>query len=147
MDLNKLSMGDKVVAGAGIALVINLVFLPWHKVDLGILKVTRTGIESPNAIWGILAMLVALAMVAVVVVGRLTTAKLPEIGMPWEQAELIAGGAVAALLVLKLVLETDALGFGAFLGIILAGVVVYGAIVMRKESGPTASGTGPGSTV
>ena len=147
MDLSKLTLGEKIIAGAGIALVIDLLFLPWHQVDFGVLKISRSGIESPNAIWGVLAMLVAAAVVAVVIVRRLTSADVPELPVPLEQALFIAGVVVAALLGLKLLLETDALGFGAFLGVLLAAGMAYGGFLVRKEAGPAASGPGHGSTV
>ncbi|MDP9404339.1 MAG: hypothetical protein M3P85_13660 [Actinomycetota bacterium] len=140
MDLSKLTLGEKIVAGAGIALVIDLLFLPWHTVDIGIVEISRSGIESPNAFWGVVAMLLAAAMVAAVTVRRLTNAELPELGVPWEQVLFIAGVAVAALLALKLLLETDALGFGAFLGILLAAAIAYGGFLMRQEGGPADAG-------
>lgn len=136
MDLSKLTTGEKIVAGVGIALVINLVFLPWHNIDLGILSVSRKGIQSPNAIWGILALLVAAAMVTVVAVSRFTTTQLPDLPVPWPQAMFFAGMAVAVLLILKLVLETSFLGFGAFLGVVLGGGMAYGGFLMRNEAGP-----------
>jgi hypothetical protein len=140
VDLSKLTLGEKIVAGAGIALVIDLLFLPWHTVDIGILEISRSGIESPNAFWGVVAMLLAAAMVAAVTVRRLTNAELPELGVPLEQVLFIAGVAVAALLALKLLLETDALGFGAFLGILLAAAIAYGGFLMREESGRADAG-------
>lgn len=136
MDLSKLTMGEKVVGAAGVLLLIDLLFLPWHKLDLGIVSVSRSGIESPNAFWGILAVLVTLAMVAVVVVTRFTTAKLPDLPIPLGQTMFFAGIAVLALLLLKLVLETDLLGFGAWLGILLAGAMAYGGFLIRQEAGP-----------
>ena len=135
MDLSKLTTAEKIILGAGIVLIIDLVFLPWHSVDLVIGTYTRSGIESPNSFWGILALLVAIAMVAVVVVTRFTTAKLPDLPMPLPQAMFIAGIVVAALLALKLVSETDALGFGAWLGILLAAAMAYGGYLMRSEAG------------
>lgn len=141
MDLSKLTMGEKVVAAAGLLLLVDLLFLPWHKLDLGIVDVSRSGIESPNAFWGILALLVTIAMVAVVVVTRLTTARLPDLPVPLGQAMFIAGLAVLALLLLKLVIETDLLGFGAWLGLLLGAALAYGGFLMRQEAG---AGESPG---
>ncbi|MGI8685446.1 MAG: hypothetical protein ACR2MO_10220, partial [Acidimicrobiales bacterium] len=97
MDLSKLTMGEKIIGGAGILLVLDLLLFPWHKIDLGIVSVSRSGIESPNSLWGILAMLVALAMVAVVVVTRFTSTNMPDLPIPLGQAMFFAGIAVAAL--------------------------------------------------
>jgi hypothetical protein len=44
------------------------------------------------------------------VVSKLTAAKLPDIPVPWAQVHLIAGIAVFALLLLKLLVETSYLG-------------------------------------
>lgn len=140
MDLSKLTMGEKVVGAAGVLLLIDLLFLPWHSIKIEVVTFSRTitasAIDSPNGFWGILAMLLTIAMVAVVVVTRFTSAKLPDLPVPLGQAMFFAGIAVLALLLLKLVIETDALGFGAWLGILLAGAVAYGGFLMRQEAGP-----------
>jgi len=135
VDFNKLSKGDKIVAGAGLLLVIDLLILPWHHFTVrGILSVSRTGVQSPNSFYGVLAMLLALVMVAQVVVSKLTTAKLPDIPVPWAQVHLIAGIAVLALLLLKLLVETSYLGFGAFLGLILAAALAFGGFTINQEA-------------
>ncbi len=143
MDLSKLTPGEKIVLAAGAVLLIDLLFLPWHKIDLGIFTVSRSAVESPNAFWGVLALLVTAAMVAVVVVTRFTAAKLPDVPVPWGQAMFIAGAAVAALLLLKLVLETSALGIGAWLGILLGGGMAYGGFLMRNEATGATPPVGP----
>ena len=137
MDLSKLSMGDKIVAGAGLLLIIDLLFLPWHDIDLGIISVTRRAIQSPNAFWGVLALLLTIALVAVVLLRKLSTAKLPDLPVPYRDAIFFAAIAVLVLLVLKLIIETDALGFGAWLGILLSAGLVYGAYTLRREPADT----------
>lgn len=145
MDLKKLSLGERILAAAGIALLIDLLFLPWHHIEIGIRGIAtatsnRTGIESPNAFLGFLALLVTAAIVAHVVMSVYTKVTLPELPVSWGQADLIASVAVVALLALKLVLETDFLGFGAWLGVILAGVLVYGGVQRYREA---QAATGP----
>lgn len=134
MDLSRLSQGEKIVLIAGGVLLIDLLFLPWYDFDLGLVSFTRSAVESPKAFWGVLAALVTAAMVAVVVVTRFTTARMPALPFPLGQAMFVAGVTVAGLLLLKLLLETDFLGVGAWLGILLAGAVAYGGFLMRNES-------------
>jgi hypothetical protein len=132
-------MGERIVAGAGVLLIIDLLFFPWHHVSVSfrgftVATVNRTALQSPRGYLGILAFIITIAMVAQIVLAKLTSVKLPEISMPWSQAQLIAGFTVLGLLVLKLVLKTDFLGFGAWLGIILAGAVAYGAFMVHREA-------------
>ena len=134
MDLSKLSPGEKIVLIAGGVLLIDLLFLPWYDIDLGFVNVTRSAIESPKAFWGVMAALVTAAMVAAVVVTRFTAARMPVLPVPLGQAMFFGGVTIVVLLLLKLLLETDFLGIGAWLGILLAGVVAYGGFLMRNES-------------
>ncbi len=134
MDFNKLSKGERIVLIAGLLLVIDLLFLPWHRIRtlLGI-DISRTGVQAPNGGWGVLALLVTLVMIGQIVAARFTSAKLPRPPIPWGQVHLIAGVAVLVLLLIKLVAETDFLGFGAWLGIILSAALAYGGFVISKE--------------
>lgn len=144
--MDRLTLGEKVVLIAGAVLIIDLLFFPWHEIDLGILgSASRSAVESPKGGLGVLALLVAAAMVAVVAVTRFSSARLPDLPIPLGQAMFFAGIAVAALLLIKLVAETDFLGFGAWLGVLLGGAVAYGGFLMRKEAegitGPMGSGS------
>lgn len=136
MDLSKLSLSDKIIGGTGIVLLLDLLAFPWHSIDLGPFggSFTRTAIQSPNGIWGVLALLLTAAVVAVLAVQAFKPeTKLPEIPVTWNQAIFYATVAVAALLLLKLVIETTALGFGAYLGILLAGGMAYGGFLKFQE--------------
>ena len=134
MDLKNLSLGERIMSLAGVLLLIDLVFLPWHRIDLGIVSVNRSGLQSPNGFLGLLAALVAMAIVARVVISEFTTIELPRLPVSWEQADLIAAAAVAALLLLKLVLETSFLSVGAWLAIPLAGALLYGGYQRTRET-------------
>ena len=132
MDLSKLTSGEKVVFGAGLALILDLVFFPWHDFIL----ITRTAVQNPNSFWGTMALLLTVAMVVVVAVSRFSSSRLPAIPVPWGEAMFLAGTAVAGLLVFKVVIETTRLAFGAWAGVLLGGAMAYGGYLMRQEASP-----------
>lgn len=148
MDLTKLTKGDKIVLAAGIVLIIDLLFLPWHNIDVGSgilgisVNVKRTGVQSPNAFWGILALLVAAVMVLQIILARFTSATLPTLPVPWSRVHLIAGAAALALLVIKLLAETEFLGFGCFLGLAAGAALAFGGYTKSKE--PEVAGSAGG---
>ncbi len=136
MDLKNLSLGERIMSLAGVLLLFDLLFLPWHRIDLGLATISRSGIQSPNGFLGLLAALVAVAIVARVVVSEFTTVALPRLPVSWERADLIAGAVVTALVALKLVLETSYLSIGAWLAIPLAAAMLYGGYQRSRETSP-----------
>ena len=148
MDLSKMRQADWILGGCALALVIDLLFFPWHKIDLdfgplGSSSSSRSGIQSPNSFWGVLALLLAIAIVAVVVMRRLTTAKLPDLPIAWGDALFYAAIATLVLLFIKLIAETDFLGFGAYLGLLLSAGAVYGGYATKQADGQGASSAPP----
>ncbi|HEY3239212.1 MAG TPA: hypothetical protein VGL92_06605 [Acidimicrobiia bacterium] len=136
--VKKLSLGERILGGAGVFLILDLLFLPWHRISVGIpgiarITESRSGLQSPNGFLGLLAFLVVAALVAHVVISEFTKMELPEIPVSWGQADLLGAAGVAVLLLLKLVMETDFLGFGAWLAILAAGVLVYGGFLRNQE--------------
>jgi hypothetical protein len=149
MDLKKLSLGERIMALAGVLLILDLLILPWHRIDFGfglLGTVSRSGVQSPNGFLGLLAALLAVAIVARIIVSEFTTVALPSLPVSWERADLIAGAAVAALVVLKLVLETSYLSIGAWLAIPLAAAVLYGGYQRSRET-PTLNTDSPATSV
>jgi|SRR3954452_14167138 hypothetical protein len=137
MDLSRLTQGERIVLAAGLLLIIDLLFLPWHSIDLGVeipgLDTTRSGVQSPNGGYGVLAVILTIIMVAQIIAAKLAGASLPEPPIPWSQIHVIAGTTVAILLIIKLIRETDSLGFGCYLGVLLGIVLAYGAYALRRE--------------
>ncbi len=135
--LSKLSPGERLVLVAGVLLIVDLLFVPWHSVDLGGLDIafdpTRTGVESPNGGYGVAAVILTLLMIAEILVTRLTPVRLPAMRLPLGPLQLVAGVFVAVLLVVKLVRETELLGFGSYSGILAGLLVAYGAYVVGRE--------------
>jgi hypothetical protein len=138
VDLTKLTLSDKILGGTGIVLLIDLLFFPWHHISIdfgGVLSVSKnySALSGTNQFWGFLALLVTIAIVGVVIATKLANAKLPALPIPLNQAVFFASIAVLVLLLIKLVLKTDYLGFGAYFGILLAAGQVYGGFLKSKE--------------
>ena len=147
MDLSKMRTPDWILGGCALVLIIDLLFFPWHKIDFnrGPLlgssgSVKRTAVQSPNAFWGILALLLAIALLAVVILRRLSTVKLPELPISWTDATFYGTIATLALLLLKLIIETNSLGFGSYFGILLAAGMVYGGFASKQADQAAPSG-------
>ena len=141
MDLSRLSQGERIVLVAGVLLIIDLLFLPWHDIDIGGaaealgVDTTRSGVQSPNGFYGIVALILTLVMVGQIVADKLAGATLPSLPVPWSQVHMIAGIAVAVMLVIKLIAETEFLGFGAYLGVVLGLAVAFGGYSIGQEHG------------
>lgn len=148
MDLSKLSTGDKVIAGSGIALLI-FSFFPWFGIDVsGFVSYSESGWSS---VFSLLAVLIGIAMVAVILLPMFGV-DLPELGMAWSQILFIAGIVVAALILLQLLIGSSTAGvdldrkIGVFLGL-LAGIGLAGGGFLKKQEGDTgAAGAGPPTT-
>ena len=146
MDLSKLTTGDKIIAGCGIALLI-LAFFPWFGKDFGDEFVSYTAREGGfGNIFSALGILLGIAM-AVIVILKAAGKSLPDLPIPWSQAMLIAGVAAAVLILLQLILggSAGAGGFevdldrkiGVFLGL-LAGIGLAAGAFLNYQEGDEA---------
>ena len=138
--INQLSMGQKLIAVGGIALLI-FSFLPWHHYSFGAISgipgvpgsLNRNAWQSPDAIWSILAVLIGLIM-ALVVLSKLANVDLPDLGsVTWGQAMLGAAAAVSILVIIKFIAHSGSLGIGFFLGFIAAVVIAAGGYMLYTE--------------
>jgi len=135
VEFDRLSTGERVVVVSGTTLAFDLLFLPWHRFDLGIVVVPRTAVQWPFALLGVPALLLSLAMVAAVLLGRASDAALPAPLAGWPHLLQPAGLAVATLLVVKLLALSHPLGYGAYAGVLLAGLLSFGGHLVRRETG------------
>lgn len=147
-----------MVTVVGLLLIFDLCVLPWHHFaltvnlkdvglqDVGGISIDRTGIRSPGAYLGMGAVMIAALLVVMAVTGMLGRG--PSLGVVagrggaadqppsafGQQLPLIAAPAVFGLLVAKLMVNRDYLGYGAWIGVVLAGVFAYGGVLLSKES-------------
>jgi hypothetical protein len=139
----QMSLGEKIIIIAGPLLLIDS-FLPWYDVDTIIGSITRSGWESPGAIWSILAVLIGIVMAAQIAVARFTAAQMPALpeGVSWARVHLGLGIAAALFVVIKLVNESSYLGFGFYIGIVLVAALVAGGFLMFQEEQRGGGGAG-----
>ncbi len=141
MDTSRVTVGDKVIATAGILLLIDLLVLPWHQ----FFSFSLTATEAPGGWWGTLAALLTLVILTVTFLRRFAAIEMTWLPRPIGEVNLAANASVLALLVIKLALNVDFLGFGAFLALLLAAAMVVGAFLGRDETDeapPVGSGRG-----
>jgi len=148
MTARKLSQGEWIVLIAGLLLLVDLLFLPWHAVDLTATEQlvadevgfdpTPSAVQPPGRGYGIAAVIFTLVMIVQIVIARFTTLRLPEPPVPWSQIHLIAGIFVLVVLVIKLIRDTSGLGYGAYSGILGGLLVAYGAYLIAQDPGEPA---------
>ncbi len=141
-DMGRMSTASKVLLGAGLLFLIDL-FLPWQRAcfDLGIPGVPG-GCVSRNGIAGIGILLLLLTLALLIWEG------LQIAGVRINAPAALISAALAAGIVLftliKIVVDSEALSFGAWIGIVLALAIAYGGWMRFQESKAATPGTGPG---
>ena len=146
MDLNKLTLADRIILGSGIVLFIAY-FLTWFTVEFDGSEFGFGGSADAKGsdvdfIWSTFPMLIGLLLAGLVVASKLFDVKLPELPITWGQAFLGAGALAAILVVLKLIIgESDEgipgvevnRGIGIFLASLAAiGLAVGGFLKMQS---------------
>jgi hypothetical protein len=140
MDMGRMSTGTKILVIGGLLLFIDL-FLPWQGVDLGEFGQL---IGASGNISGFTGLGV---FVAILVLGLIVWEALLAFGVNIQMGttspaliSAILGGAVALFTIIAFLSKLSAIKFGAFIGLILALVIAYGAYMRFQES---TAGPGP----
>ena len=144
MDLNKLTLGDKIIAVSGILLLI-FSFFPWLGFDFG--PISASGSAWKFTLCWLAVVLGVLCVVYVVL--KMQDVKLPELGsVTWGQ--VILGVAIVAFLfiLIKVIVGPSTGGvnlsgtgvskerkIGIFLGLLASAGLVAGAYLNVKEAG------------
>lgn len=128
MGLSDFPHGERVVVTAGGLLLVDLFFFPWHRVSGS--GATRTAIQDPNALQGTIAFLLAVAMVAQIILARYSSAR--QANPALVRLQPVAGMAAFSMLAWKLALEPSLLSVGAYLGLVLGGILAYGGLAMAR---------------
>ena len=126
--INELSLGRKLILGAGVLLFIDM-FLNWQSVDVGPFTVGRNGIHG---FWGVFILLMTIALVAFVG-ARAFGYELPE-GLPDGLISLVLGALILLFAVIKNIAD-DYSAWPSYVGVLLAAVIAYGGWLVFKDSG------------
>ena len=130
MDLSKFTREELILAGVALLLVLDLLFLPWFEVNIGFgsleLSASSPGTGAPDGWLGVLGVLAALALVADLVLERLTTANLPAIGGDRGRTRLALAIVAAVCVALKFIFNVhfSLFGFGFWAAVVLAAALV-----------------------
>ena len=128
MDFSKLSREDLIVGGGGIVLIIGLLAFPWFSISAGPFTFTYAATSASGGIWAVLALIVLIAVIADLLLARLSPAtQVPTTQLGREMTRAAAVGLVAVLMIIKLISHTGNYGWGFFVDIILLIVVAAGA--------------------
>jgi hypothetical protein len=138
--MDKLSTDDWIVAALALLLAIDLLFLPWFSITVGFgavsLTATSTATGSPDGWLGILALLGSLALLADLLIDRLSPqTNLPAIGGSRSRTRLALAGATAVFVGLKFLfhIHFNYFGFGFWGAVVLAAALLFATL--RQEQG------------
>lgn len=125
--LNKLSLGEKLIAGGGIVLLIAS-FLPWYRISVfNIVAVSANGWEDPATPFSIIAVLLGVVLAGAVIASRLGNVQLPAIGQfSWGQVYLAGGALVVIMMILVFISESSYLALGFYLAFLAAIAIAAG---------------------
>jgi hypothetical protein len=134
MDLSKLKLGQKIVLGAGILLIINL-FLPWYRVSAFGFSASANAFDAGFLAWfGSFCGIAAAVIIALKVFANM---KIDAGPLKAEHIVLVLGALSVLFIFLRLVTETSSMFIGLWLGLIVAIILAYGAFLAMKQEGYT----------
>lgn len=153
MNAQPFNQGEKLVLQGGAALGLTILLAPWHSFASSSLRVGNVRIDTPStsvnalqgrgSVFAALALGLTVAMVAQIILGRYSPERIPQLPIPWSQAQAVAGAGVAGLLVMKLLASTTDLAPGCPLALALALAVAFGGLLLHRAQSPASAGTRP----
>jgi hypothetical protein len=143
VDFSKLSREDWMVGGGGIALIVSLFIFAWYSGT----GYSFAATSSPYAIWGILALIATIAVVADLALARFSPATvIPTTQLGRDMTRAATAGFVALMLVIKFFAHIGSFGFGFVLDVLLTAIVVFGAWMTAQGKTTPIGGAGGAPT-
>jgi hypothetical protein len=136
--IETVSRDEKILAGLGVLLVLDLLLLPWYVITVtagGVsVSISDTATGSPDGWLGVLALLVVVALLVDVVIERLSPhMQVPAIGRSRATTRYALAVVAVALLALKLLIHLGSAGGLGFWGaFVLGGGLVWVTYRLRE---------------
>ncbi|MFZ0042023.1 MAG: hypothetical protein WAK93_12005, partial [Solirubrobacteraceae bacterium] len=128
MNLNNVKRDDWILGGIALLLVIDLLFLPWFSITFGPFSATLTATDDPSGWLGILAVLVALALIVDLAIERVSPqTSVPAINNSRTHTRFVLACVTALFVALKFLfhIHFSDFGFGFYVAVILTAALVY----------------------
>jgi hypothetical protein len=130
MDLSKFTRDELILGGVAVLLAIDLLFLPWFEVSVGIgsltLSASSTATGDPDGWLGVIGVLACVALVTDLALERLSNAELPVVGGTRAATRLALAITAATCVAVKFILNVhfDLFGFGFWAAVALSVALV-----------------------
>lgn len=127
--IETVSRDEWLLAGVGVLLVLDLVFLPWYGVTVTAgavsVSISDSATGPPEGWLGLLALLVVLALLVDIAIERLAPhTQVPAIGTGRANTRYVLAVVALALLVVKLLLHFGSAGEVGFWGALVLGAAL-----------------------
>jgi hypothetical protein len=146
VNLDNVRRDDWIVGGLAILLIITLFAFPWFSISAGPFTFDFTGTDAPDGWLGVLAVIALIAVVADLALERLSPqTQVPAINNSRTMTRFVLVVAAAGFMALKFLFHlghVGDLGWGFWLGAILAAALVY--VAMQARAGGEISFARPG---
>ncbi len=134
MKVDNVTREEQIVGGLALLLLLDLLILPWFSPT----GISLTGTDSPDSLLGLLSVIALLLLIADLAVERFSPQiQVPALGGSRAATRFVLAAAAAGFMALKFLLQLSHfsdLGFGFWLGALLAGALVYFAMQARSGS-------------
>lgn len=147
MSLENVSREDWILGGVALLLAVTLIAFPWYHVSVTIgqfsASADRAATSSPYAIWGVLALITSLLLLADIAAERFAPqTKLPAINDSRSLTRLAIAGLTLLFLVIKFLAHVGDFGWGFFLA--LVSIIVLCFLTWQAyRAGPARTVTSP----
>jgi hypothetical protein len=132
MSLDSVSRDDWIIGGLALLLIIDLLFLPWFSITVGVgtysISASSTATGAPDGWLGVLAVIAAIALLVDLAVERLSPqTQMPAIGGSRVNTRFVLAGITAVFVVLKFLfhIHFSYFGFGFWAAVVLTVALVF----------------------